>query len=236
MATEQSAYARARREGQLAVRRALLDAASRLLVEEGPQALSMRRVAAAAGCSTTVLYTLFGGKEGLADALYREGFARLTAAIQAAVATVEAAGGDAVAVAVAAARAYRANALAERNYYGIMFLNPIPGFVPSAESLAAADASLGPLTGAIRDAMAAGVLVVDDPRRMAEVCWAAAHGVVSLELAGHFPDPEVATDRFRTLCWAAIGPFLAEPMPPPLPAPAASPAAPPAAAAGTGTA
>ena len=86
MATEQSAYARARQEGQLAVRRALLDAASRLLVEEGPQALSMRRVAAAAGCSTTVLYTLFGGKEGLADALYREGFARLTAAIQAAAA------------------------------------------------------------------------------------------------------------------------------------------------------
>lgn len=211
MADEESAYQKAQAVGRAAVRRALLDAASELLVAEGPRALSMRRVAAAAGCSTTVLYTLFGGKEGLADALYQEGFARLTAAVEAAVAEVEATGGDPMAATVAAARAYRANALAERTYYGVMFGNPIPGFVPSAESLAVADASLAPLTAAIRDAMEAGVLVAGDPQEVAEVCWAAAHGVVSLELAGHFPDTEVATRRFRTLCWAAILPFIADP-------------------------
>jgi AcrR family transcriptional regulator len=204
-------YARAQRIGRDAVRRAVLDAASRLLVEEGPQALAMRRVAAAAGCSTSVLYGLFGGKEGLTDALYQEGFARLAAAIESAVAAVEAAGGGAIAAAVAAARAYRANALAERNYYGVMFGNPIPGFAPSAASLAVAEASIAPLVEAIRAAMDAGVLVAGDPREVAEVCWAAAHGVVSLELAGHLPDPAVATARFRTLCWAAIGPFLADP-------------------------
>src|ERR671914_2944683 len=67
-------YALAQRRGQEALRRALLDGASGLLVAEGPGALTMRRVAAVAGCSTTVLYTMFGAKEGLADALYREGF------------------------------------------------------------------------------------------------------------------------------------------------------------------
>jgi len=29
------------------------------------------------GCSTTDLYTAFGSKDGLADALFREGFERL---------------------------------------------------------------------------------------------------------------------------------------------------------------
>ena len=43
---------------------------------------------------------------------------------------------------------------------------------------------------------------------VAEVLWAAVHGVVSLELAGHFPGPEAAADRFQTLTSAAIVPFL----------------------------
>jgi hypothetical protein len=34
--------------------------------------------------------------------------------------------------------------------------------------------------------------------------------VVSLELAGHFPDPEAGTDRFRSLASAAILPFLTD--------------------------
>jgi AcrR family transcriptional regulator len=53
-------YGLTQRQGQDVLRRTLLDAASRLLVGEGPQALAMRRVAAAVGCSTTVLYTAFG--------------------------------------------------------------------------------------------------------------------------------------------------------------------------------
>ena len=41
--------------------------------------------------------------------------------------------------------------------------------------------------------------------------WAAVHGAVSLELAGHFPDPQVAADRFQTLASAAVLPFLTDP-------------------------
>ncbi|MDP9356610.1 MAG: TetR/AcrR family transcriptional regulator, partial [Chloroflexota bacterium] len=64
-------------EGQAALRRAILDEAILLLVEEGLQGLSLRRIAGAVGCSTTVLYTLFGGKSGIVEALWLEGFARL---------------------------------------------------------------------------------------------------------------------------------------------------------------
>ena len=195
-------YALAQRRGQEALRRALLDGASGLLVAEGPGALTMRRVAAVAGCSTTVLYTMFGAKEGLADALYREGFERLRARLEAVP------GGDPLGRLAALAEAYRANALAERAYYGVMFQQAIPGFRPSPASLAVAAASLQVLALAVRDAMDAAALAPGDPLAVAEVLWAAVHGAVSLELAGHFPAPEVAADRFRTLASAAILPFL----------------------------
>src|SRR5579872_7259824 len=59
------------------LRQGMLDAATRLLTEEGPAALTVRRVAESVNCSTTLLYSLFGGKDGLSNALYLEGFARL---------------------------------------------------------------------------------------------------------------------------------------------------------------
>lgn len=199
---------RARQQGQETLRRALLDTASRLLAEEGPQALTMRRVAAEAGCSTTVLYTAFGSKDGLADALYREGFERLGRRMAEAASAVDDPD-DPIAVAAALARAYRANAIEDRNYYGVMFQQAIPGFVPSAASLALDNAMLGVLADAVREGIAAGFLIPSDPDAVAEVLWAAAHGVVSLELAGHFPDPEVAADRYRTLTRAALAAFMA---------------------------
>jgi AcrR family transcriptional regulator len=200
---ERTPYQLAQRQGQEVLRRTLLDAASRLLVAEGPQALTMRRVAGAVGCSTTVLYTAFGSKDGLADALFREGFERLRRRLEA-VAPAD----DPLARLTALAHAYRESALASRSYYGVMFQQAIPGFRPSAASLAAAGASLEVLTDAVRGCMDAGVLRAGDPRTVAEVLWAAVHGAVSLELAGHFPDPEVAADRFRTLTAAAATPFL----------------------------
>src|SRR5918995_455908 len=111
----------------------------------------------------------------------------------------------------ALAHAYRDSALAERGYYGVMFQQAIPRFQPSPGSLAVAGASLEVLTQAVGAAMAAGALRPGDPRAVAEVLWAAVHGAVSLELAGHFPDPRVALDRFQTLASAAILPFLPEP-------------------------
>jgi AcrR family transcriptional regulator len=205
-----SPVAQARQDSQQTMRRALLDTASRVLAEEGPQALTMRRVAMAAGCSTTVLYTAFGGKEGLADALYREGFERLGRRLADASAAVDEPD-DPIAMAAALARAYRVHALEDRNYYGVMFQQVIPGFTPSAESLAIGNATLGVLADAVREAIDAGVLIPADPRAVAEVLWAAAHGVVSLEIAGHFPDPEVAAERYRTLTRAALAAFLPEP-------------------------
>lgn len=63
------AYRRAREQARTAVSEGLLDLADARLAEEGPAALSMRRLANAAGCSTMVFYSAFGTKAGLLRAL-----------------------------------------------------------------------------------------------------------------------------------------------------------------------
>ena len=53
---------------------ALLDAAERIVAADGPDALSMRRVAAEAGTTTRAVYSLFESKEGLLVALGNRAF------------------------------------------------------------------------------------------------------------------------------------------------------------------
>ncbi|HEY6708963.1 MAG TPA: TetR/AcrR family transcriptional regulator [Actinomycetota bacterium] len=197
-----SAYGRAYAAGPRAVRRLVLDAASRLLEAEGPEALTMRRIAAEAGCSTSVLYTMFGGKPGVAEGLWREGFDRLRQAMEG----VEA--DDPLRRLTALGQAYRASALANRAYYAVMFQRPIPGFEPSAEAYADSLRPLGILVDAVADCIRVGLFRPADPDHVAGVLWAAAHGAVSLELAGY----EGASDaeaRFQDLLAAAAAWFFA---------------------------
>ncbi len=55
-------------------RQVILQAAARLLTEQGPAGISTRAVATAAGVQTPALYRLFGDKDGLLDALASYGF------------------------------------------------------------------------------------------------------------------------------------------------------------------
>ncbi|MBP0454894.1 TetR/AcrR family transcriptional regulator [Kitasatospora sp. RG8] len=197
------AFARAQARGEEALRAAMLDVAAGLLVTEGPGALSMRRLATAADCSTTVLYRLFGAKEGIAAALYREGFARLRRRLEAVPR-----GEDPGEYLAAIGRAYRANALEEPNFYRVMHGEAIPGFVPDEASRAAAATSLDVLREAARAAVEAGVLRAgSDVDEITDTLWAASHGVISLELGGHFPGG-LGEQRFRTLTRAAVVAFL----------------------------
>jgi AcrR family transcriptional regulator len=195
-----SAYERGRAEGEAALRASLLDVASGLLVDEGSDALTMRRVAQAAGCSTTVLYRLFEGKHGVVRGLYREGFDRLErrlAAVDQDDPSLRLRG---------LALAYRDHALAEPAYYTVMFGRPVPEFEPSAEDVAHGRASLQVLVDAVA-AADAGSVAGAHPQHVAEVLWAAAHGAVSLELAGHLTG-DAGAAVFRDLTTAALAGFL----------------------------
>lgn len=63
-------------------RRAILDAAERLLVEGGPEAFSMRRLAERCGCTAPTLYHYFRDKPGLIHALLEERMQRLVAELR----------------------------------------------------------------------------------------------------------------------------------------------------------
>ena len=195
-----TAYERAQEQGEQAIRATLLDAASELLTAEGPQALAMRRIAAEVGCSTTVLYRMFGGKNGLAEALYTEGFERFRRRL----AAVPPHPDPRVHV-LELGLAYRDNALQQRNYYGLMFGHAIPGFTPGDEACRHAAASFSILEEAVAACAEAGHLIDADPGHVSAALWATMHGLVSLELAGLLPDPDAVVDT--TLRGATAGFF-----------------------------
>ena len=61
----------------------LVQAALTVLQRDGAAALTVRNITAEAGCSTTGIYTYFGGKNGLVEAIFVEGFESFDAAIRA---------------------------------------------------------------------------------------------------------------------------------------------------------
>jgi AcrR family transcriptional regulator len=187
-----SAFEQARLEGEQAIRTTLLDAASRLLATEGVQALTLRRISSEVGCSTTVLYRLFGNKAGLLEALYVEAFERFRRRLAAVPKDP-----DPRVHLAGLSRAYRENALAERNYYRLMFGDPIPGFQPSDEAMIQAAPTFTILEDAVADCAAAGFLIDAEPRHVASALWAAMHGFVTLELAGHLPEAEAVLETLQ---------------------------------------
>ena len=161
-------------------RTAVLEAAARLYVEDGPHALSMRRVSAAAGGSTQLMYTLFGGKHGLADALYTEAFDRLAKHMDdAGFEDVEL--GDPERL-VRTHRGYRSFATSEPGFFSLMFGRVVPDFRPSQEAREAGRAkTFGRAVQAAQACLDAGTLKGDSALMLAGTCWAATHGLASLE-------------------------------------------------------
>lgn len=165
-------------------RRSVLRIAGELLDAEGSGGLTVREVAARAGISVQGVYTLFGGKPGLCEALYTEGFAVLQAAQDDADASVGAAGDPAEAV-VRQALAYRATALANPSRYALMFARSVPEFQPSPPARTAARNSFLSLVAALGRVLPDGS--DKTPEEGALVVWALNHGLVSLELDGLLP-------------------------------------------------
>lgn len=157
-------------------RRALLAAAHDLLAGEGPGALSVRRIATAAGMSTMNVYSRFGSKDGVLDELFAEGFRRLSEAM-----AESPSSDDPLADLRECAAAYRRFARQHPTYYSLMFDRVAPDFEPSAEARAEARGALGRLVARVQRAMDAGVLRHGDAFVVATGLWACEHGLVSLE-------------------------------------------------------
>ena len=119
------------------------------------------------------IYTCFGGRAGLLEAIYRYGFDVLTAALLGAL-DGDTEPRDRI---MAVAYGYREFALADPALYALMFERPLPDFDPSPELRQdALGRTFSLLTGAI------GATGSEDSTRMAYLVWTTIHGLVSIEL------------------------------------------------------
>lgn len=162
------------------VRQKILDQASALLTQEGPHALSMRKLSERVGASTIVLYTYFKDKQDILNELYLEGFARLQRDLEAVVP-----GGDPMDYVMALGRAYRCSAVANATYYQIMFSRCVQGFEPSPHSLEKSTSCFSVLRQGVQRCADSGVVLTGSVGKTAQVLWATLHGVISLELFGY---------------------------------------------------
>ncbi|KGN29977.1 TetR family transcriptional regulator [Knoellia sinensis KCTC 19936] len=177
-------------------------AAAALIATQGTSALSARRLATELGTSTMTVYTHFGSMPDLVQAVVAEGFGRLDRHLDAVPVT-----DDPRADLVAIARAYRTNALENPHLYAVMFSrqNTAPS-ERTTEDRQVRQQSLVTLKSASDRAVAAGVLPdVGDPWEYPRRFWAAAHGFVSLELAGLIGSAQTVEASYLAVVDAILG-------------------------------
>lgn len=185
------------------VRRRLIEAAARLLGEEGPSALSTRRLARETGTSTMAVYTHFGGMPALVSEVAAEGFRRLIARV----AEVEPSD-DPTGDLKRMAAAYRANALHNRYLYAVMFgSTSLGGYRLDATAAEVGEEAFAQLRDAVARAMELGALREGDPSAVAGQFWSALHGYVMLELAGYH---QITDDPEHDVLWPMLAHLLTD--------------------------
>ncbi|MGL3806372.1 TetR-like C-terminal domain-containing protein [Paeniglutamicibacter sp. R2-26] len=155
------------------LRQELLAVTAELLDRDGPARVTLRDVAAAAGTSTTAVYSLFGGKAQLLTAVVDDGF-RSFHDSQAAAAPDGLQG---------LGIAYRVWALEHRTLYRLMFGGALASYVDCQPNPEVAADAMAPLREAVASAQASGHLRQGPVNEVATAIWGQVHGLVSLELA-----------------------------------------------------
>lgn len=159
---------------------ALITAAHAILETSGPEALTVRRIAAEAGMSTMNVYSRFDGKNGVIDELYADGFRRLAAKLEAVPST-----GDAIDDILRVMSAYRQFAIDNPTYYRVMFRSAtLPSYQPSQAARDVAFTCLQSLIARVEQAQRAGQIAVVSEWSAQEIAawlWATCHGLVSVE-------------------------------------------------------
>lgn len=182
---------------------ALLAAASEILESEGPDGLSVRRIAATANVAPMGVYNHFESKFGIVEALFILGFERLRTALASIAET-----SDPYEALKEGGRLYRSLALAHPMAYQVMFLRAVPGYEPSDHALEFAARAFDSLVVAVQRAMAAGVIADGPPTDTAQLIWASCHGWVSIELLGigFVEDRDAVYDRGCTALLRGLRP------------------------------
>jgi AcrR family transcriptional regulator len=163
-------------------RERLCEAAERLFAERGPDAVTMRQLAAELGVSPMTPYRYFQDKDDILAAVRANGFNRFADALEAA----RASAGSARAKGAAVGEAYLKFAFEHPHTYKLMFDLNQPHEADYPELVAAGRRAQQTMSGYVHDQVAEGVME-GEPGKIGLMFWAATHGAVVLELAGKLP-------------------------------------------------
>lgn len=155
-------------------RRAILDAAEAILLEDGQELLSIRKLALRCGYTAPTIYHYFRDKDGVIDALLEERFSRLLQRVR----RVQE-GPDPVVNLREFARAFLRFAASNPTFYRVMIRGSSDGGerkVRAAEQ--AREIMVGPLAALAKQ----GRLWTEDLDAALQSLWAVLHGVVALRL------------------------------------------------------
>lgn len=193
-----------------AQRAALLDAAGEMLVHGGHESISLRKLAAKVGTSTMAVYTAFGGKDGLIEALIEEGYSRLSVALAHVPRNKEP-----VLWLRNLGTGFRHFALENHAHYALMVCVSMP--MSATERLQLTDYAERPVRAITRhpaykvllDAIQA---CIDEgsippeltPVAVSEAFWATLHGLCSLELGGFYKNDQHAEAGFSLAAFAVM--------------------------------
>lgn len=171
------------------LREATMDATRGLLVRDGYESLSMRRIAAAIGCSVSSIYLYFDNKDDLVHALIDEGFERWYEIVRES-AAMEGSPRDRLR---AHCLRYIEFGLENPEFYEIMYMfHPKRMARFPKELYRRARASMDVLSGLVEACAPGHFQTAEEARVQAHVVWAILHGVVSTIIAGRL---DIRLDR-----------------------------------------
>lgn len=162
-------------------RRRILDAARELFVQRGYEATSMRAIADKIEYTPTAIYHHFKSKEALLSELCNADFRVLAAAFRR-TGRID----DPIERLHRIGEAYVGFALENPMHYQLLFMTCRPEVMESDTALdAASQEAYGFLLQTCAEGIAQGQFrpELDDPHEVAQILWAACHGLVSLRIA-----------------------------------------------------
>ncbi len=181
-------YQEARLQNIENLRKLVVEAAATLLQEEGPEAVTVRKVAQKMDCSTKIIYSLFVNKEGLAQQLYLEGCKILANEFER---TPQAA--DPVKHLLNLGETFWQFGQRYSSYYKLMFGGAFADFKPDEESLHGTVTAMRQLLTLISNAQEQGLIPGQyDTESVVRAVWASLHGVIHLYMGGHLGDVQSA--------------------------------------------
>lgn len=162
---------------QPSLRETVLRAAVDHIAEHGPDGLSFRQVAAAAGVSHQAPYHHFTDRKGIFQAIALEGFAMFAAGMRSALQRTD------VDAATALLAAYVDFAVDHTGHFRVMFRPDLTHIDEYPELAAVGDESFDVLVDHVREVLGEDA-TVDDIRNRVVAMWSIAHGLATLLIDG----------------------------------------------------